>query len=93
MRPVTVESPNVVDVDYLRHLQSSLADPMMDDDSLRRRLEGNFALIEAFARTWQTIALERHPHLKRIVDENAGPLLDVGCLKLTPLPVAAGARN
>jgi len=87
------ESPNVVDVDYLRHLQSSLGDSMMDDDSLRRRLEGNFSLLEAFARTWQSIALERHPNLKRIVDEHAGPHLDVGCLKLTPLTVAAGASN
>ncbi len=82
------ESPNVVDVDYLRRLQSSLGDAMMEDDPLRRRLEGNFALLEAFARTWQSIALERHPTLRRIVDGDAGPLLDVGRLKLTPATVA-----
>ena len=82
------ESPNVVDVDYLRHLQSSLADPMMEDDPLRRRLEGNFALLEAFARTWQSIALERHPTLRRVVDGDAGPLLDVGPLRLTPVAVS-----
>jgi len=71
----------------LRHLQSSLGDPMMEDDPLRRRLEGNFALLEAFARTWQEIALERHPTLRRVVDADAGPLVDIGCLRLTPVGV------
>jgi flavin-dependent dehydrogenase len=80
------ESPNVVDVDYLRTLQASLGDPTIDDDALRRRLEANFALLEALARSWQTIAIERHPSLRRIVDSD-GALLDVGCLKLTPVAV------
>jgi flavin-dependent dehydrogenase len=84
------ESPNVVDVGWLRHLQASLGDPMMDDEPLRLRLSANFALLEAFARTWQAIALDRHPALRRIVDGDAGPLVDVGCLRLTPaaVPVA-----
>ena len=81
------ESPNVVDVEYLRVLQSSLGDSMMPDEPLRQRLTSNFALLEAFARTWQSIALERHPGLRRIVDEG-GDHLDVGCLKLTPVAVA-----
>jgi hypothetical protein len=63
---------------------------MMEDDALRRRLEGNFALLEAFARTWQSIALERHPTLRRVVDADAGPLLDVGPLRLTPVAVTVG---
>jgi flavin-dependent dehydrogenase len=82
------ESPNVVDVDYLRHLQSSLGDPMMEDDPLRRRLEGNLALLEAFARTWQDFALARHPTLKRVVSSTADDaLLDIGALRLTPSAV------
>jgi len=87
------ESPNVVEVEYLRRLQSSLADPAMDDEPLRRRLESNFALLEAFARSWQAIALERHPGLRRIVDADAGPVLDVGCLRLAPVALAVGADN
>ena len=47
---------NVLDLDFLRHLQSSLSDPMMDDDSLRARLEQNYALLEAFAQSWQAVA-------------------------------------
>ena len=81
------ETPNVVDVEYLGTLQSSLADAVMEDDPLRRRLEGNLALLEAFARSWQAIALERHPSLRRAVDADAGPMLDVGCLRLTPVEV------
>jgi flavin-dependent dehydrogenase len=81
------ESPNVVDVEYLRTLQSSLADAMMEDDPLRRRLDGNLALLEAFARSWQAIALERHPGLRRAVDSDGGPTIDVGCLRLTPVEV------
>ena len=47
---------NVLDLDFLKHLQSSLNDPMMDDDSLRARLEENYALLEAFAQSWQAVA-------------------------------------
>jgi flavin-dependent dehydrogenase len=82
------ETPNVVDVEYLRTLQSSLGDPLIDDAALRARLEANFALLEAFARSWQAIALERHAGLHRIVD--GGPILDVGCLKLRPVAVEVG---
>jgi hypothetical protein len=81
------ESPNVVDLDYLRELQASLGGPTLEDEPLRRRLSDNFALLEAFARSWQTIALERHPALRRIVDADAGHHLDVGALKLTPVGV------
>jgi flavin-dependent dehydrogenase len=91
--PYAFESPNIVDIEYLRHLQASLGDPAMDDDPLRRRLEGNLALLEAFARTWQSIALERHPELKRARDGDAGALLDVGALRLTPAPVAVASHN
>ncbi len=52
---------NVVDVDFLRQLQASLGEPMIDDEPLRDRLTSNFALLEAFARSWQAIAAERYP--------------------------------
>jgi flavin-dependent dehydrogenase len=79
------ETPNVVDVGWLGDLQASLGGPMMEDEPLRRRLEGNFAQLEAFARTWQTIALERHPALRRVVASAPGdPMIDVGPLRLTP---------
>jgi flavin-dependent dehydrogenase len=81
------ESPNVVDLECLRVLQSSLGDPIIDDEALRERLNRNFALLEAFARTWQAIALERHPGLRRVVDGGAGERLGVGCLRLTPVGV------
>ena len=77
---------NVVDVDFLRKLQASLGDPILDDDALRVRLEENFALLEAFARTWQAIAAERYPELSRFVSAGTAggrPELDV-----TPLRVA-----
>ena len=52
---------NVVDVAFLRRLQAGLGDPLIDDDALRRRLAANYALLEAFARTWQAIAVEQAP--------------------------------
>ena len=78
---------NVVDVEFLRRWQASLGDPLMDDKALRARLEENYPRLEAFARTWQAIALERHPSLRRVVDEG-GAVLDVGCLRMTPVGVA-----
>src|SRR6185503_10157804 len=74
-------APNVVEVGFLRHLQASLADGIMDDNALRQRLESNYALLEAFARTWQAIATGRHPRLGRFVAAG-GELLDVGVLEL-----------
>jgi hypothetical protein len=59
---------NVVSVEFLRHLQARLGDPVMDnDDALRARLEDNYALLERFARSWQAIAAERHPAIARFV--------------------------
>jgi len=78
-------SANVIDVEFLRRLQAALGDPIVDDDVLRRRLAENYALLEAFARTWQAIAAERHPALPRFVAA-AGPgeqgVLDIGPLLL-----------
>ena len=85
---------SVIDVEFLRRLQATLGDPIVeDDDVLRRRLEENYALLEAFARTWQTMAAERHPALPRFVaaarpGEQA--LLDIGPLRLTPAAIAVG---
>jgi flavin-dependent dehydrogenase len=81
-----IAAANVVDVEFLRRWQASLGDPMMNDDQLRARLTANYAQLEAFARTWQAIAIERYPSLRRVVDESGGRL-DVGCLRLTPVGV------
>jgi flavin-dependent dehydrogenase len=77
---------SVVNVDFLRRLQAALGDPIVDDEALRRRLDANYALLEAFARTWQTIAGERIPALGRFVPLRPGgddeALLDVSALRL-----------
>jgi flavin-dependent dehydrogenase len=79
-------APNVVDVEFLRRWQASLGDPIMDDAALRARLDMNYPQLEAFARAWQRIAVERHPSLRRVIDES-GALLDVGGLRLSPVGV------
>ncbi|HEX5107200.1 MAG TPA: FAD-dependent monooxygenase [Vicinamibacterales bacterium] len=79
-------SANVVDVEFLRRLQASLGDPLMDDDGLRVRLEENLQLLEAFARTWQSIAAMQEPQLARFVSAAADPdraELDVSALRLS----------
>jgi flavin-dependent dehydrogenase len=83
--PYEDAAANVVHVDYLRRLQASLTPEPMDDDTLRRLLEENLALIEAFARSWQALASERNPALPRYVDVNEGPLLDISPLILQPV--------
>jgi flavin-dependent dehydrogenase len=76
---------NIVEVDFLRRLQASLGDPLMDDDALRQRLAENFALLEKFARTWQAIAAEQYPKLARFVSPGMPEeqLLDVSALRLS----------
>ncbi len=77
---------NVVEVEFLRKLQASLGDPIMDDEPLRVRLEANLALLERLARTWQAIASEQYPSLARFVaTATAGTddELDVGALRLS----------
>jgi hypothetical protein len=79
---------NVLDLDFLKHLQSSLKDPMMDDDSLRARLEENYALLEAFAQSWQAVAAEEYPELARFVPiKGEAPTLDLTPARLTPTRV------
>jgi flavin-dependent dehydrogenase len=79
---------NVLDVDFLKHLQSSLNDPMMDDDTLRARLEENYALLEAFAQSWQAVASEEYPELGRFVPTRGeSPTLDLGPVRLPPTRV------
>src|SRR4029077_382799 len=56
---------NVVDVDWLRAWQASLDDPLMDDAALRARLDANYPQLEAFARTWQALPLQRPPPVRR----------------------------
>jgi len=72
---------NVVSVDFLSRLQASLAAPKMDDETLREKLDDNFALLEAFAATWQAVATSRVPSLSRFVAAK-GPLLDLSPLVL-----------
>jgi flavin-dependent dehydrogenase len=84
-------SANVVNVDFLRRLQASLAAPAMDDETLRRKLADNFTLLEAFAATWQALASERCPTLQRFVPPSDGPLLDISALVLQP--VAAKSKR
>jgi len=92
--PYRNAAANVMDVGFLRRLQNSLADPLMEDDDLRARLESNFALLEAFARTWQAIAAEHYPGLARFVsassDDNGAVERDLAPLRLTP--AGAGVR-
>jgi flavin-dependent dehydrogenase len=85
---------NVVDVDFLRRLQTELSGPRLDDQELRRRLESNFELLEAFARTWQTAAARLDPNLARFVSPE-GPLVDdptVDRLHVQRLHVARSTR-
>ena len=69
-------------------LQASLGDPI--DGRRAAAARGSSATSRCSKRSrarWQAIALERHAGLRRIVDADAGPQLDVGCLKLTPVGV------
>jgi hypothetical protein len=79
---------NVLDLDFLKHLQSSLGGPMMDDDSLRARLEENYALLEAFAQSWQAVAAQEYPELGRFVPARGeSPTLNLEPARLTPTRV------
>jgi flavin-dependent dehydrogenase len=81
---------SVLDLDFLRHLMSSLNGPMMDDEALRERLHENFALLEGFAQSWQAIASQDHPDLARFVPNRGDtPTLDLGPARLTPTRVSA----
>lgn len=71
---------NIVQVDYLRALQGALADPPMEDDALRLRLERNLLLLERFASSWQAFAAERDSSLRSFVPEREP--LDIGALQL-----------
>ena len=82
----SLAATNVVEVPFLRKLQASLGDPPMDDDALRARLDANFAILEAFARTWQSVASEQYPELARFVPSSppgSGIELDLGGLRLS----------
>ena len=58
---------------------------MMDDDSLRARLEENYALLEAFAQSWQAVASEDYPELARFVPaKGESPTLNLDPVRLTP---------
>ena len=69
--PYGAAALNVMHVAFLRRLQAELGDPPMADDDLRRRLDANYALLEACARSWQAIAAEQDPALARFVADSA----------------------
>jgi hypothetical protein len=81
---------NVLDLDFLRHLMSSLSGPPMDDESLRVRLEENYALLEALAQSWQAVASEDYPELARFVPKRGdSATLDLRPARVTPTRVPA----
>ena len=80
-------SLNIVGVELMRKWQAALGAPLADDETLRARLETNFEHLQALARTWQAIALERHPGLRRVIDDDGGARIDVSPLRLTPVGV------
>jgi flavin-dependent dehydrogenase len=80
---------NVVNVEWLRVLQASLDEPVMDDDTLRAKLAANFEMLEGFARAWQSYASERHPSLARfIAPSTAASPGDFSELLIEPVPTA-----
>ena len=82
---------NIVGIDLMRDWQAGLAAPLDDDDdALRARLAHNFEHLQTLARTWQAVAVDRHPGLRRVVEEDGGPLIDVSPLRLTPACVTVG---
>jgi flavin-dependent dehydrogenase len=76
---------NVTFVPELFALQAGLGDPPADDETLRGRLEANFAILERMACAWQSQAAAVDPSLARFVAE--GDSLDITPLVLRPLPV------
>jgi flavin-dependent dehydrogenase len=78
---------NVMDVDRLRHLQASLADPIQDDEALRARLEANVAWLGSMAAAWQGVAAEQDPALDRFIGVGARATVDLTPLRLVPVAV------
>jgi flavin-dependent dehydrogenase len=78
---------SVVEVAFLRRLQAGLGDAVIGDEPLRQRLAANYEILEAFARTWQAIAVEQVPDLSRVAPTlssgDHGAMLDVSALRLT----------
>jgi hypothetical protein len=62
---------SVLDEPWLRALQSSLADAVVSDDDLRKRLTENMTRLESFASAWQNHARVHHPALPRFVHDVA----------------------
>ena len=81
--------PNIVGVELMRTWQAALGEPLADDETLRARLESNFEQLQVLARTWQAVALERHPNLRRAIEDDGGARIDVSPLHLTPVGVPA----
>ena len=86
---------NVTFMESLFRLQSALGAPRMDDDELRRTLEGNFAFLERFAEAWQAQAGRTDPALARFVSPRTGDLMDISPLtfRAAGLSIAGGRRR
>lgn len=80
------QAANVVDAPWLRTLQAGLDGPPMDDEPLRQRLADGVARLEAFARSWELLARERHPAITRLFsDGHEPPPVDLAGLALAPV--------
>jgi flavin-dependent dehydrogenase len=80
---------NVTFLDKLFELQSALAVPRMDDGTLRRILEENYAFLERFAQAWQARAGLTDRALERFVPKATAELMDISALTFRPLMAAA----
>jgi flavin-dependent dehydrogenase len=80
---------NVLSVPELRRIQGELAAEPLEDEALRTKLEVNLRLLEAFARSWQTLAARRDPALVRFLHDAPGEPFDIGPLVLQPEIVPA----
>ena len=82
----TAEAASVVKVPLLREIQSSLDGRPTDDEALRVRLSDNLGILEQIARSWQSLARERHPQLPLFVSEDSSvPHIDLSPLRLVQM--------
>ena len=79
----------MLDIEDLRRLQADLNGRIMDDEHLCERIDRNFGVLQSLAKTWQTVAADRHPQLPRFINLESGvPLMNLELLKLSAIPSA-----
>lgn len=70
-------------VEFMGELQRNLGGEIVADADLRERLAANLALLEVFARAWQSAAAQQDPSLARFVPDPPGaPELDISPWRL-----------